>query len=217
MRRTATLLGVTLLAALTGIGVPDASAACDRCGEARALYEKGQAKDAIQILKKAVKSDKDSAEANGLLALCYYAAEKPKDAANAVPQFLRSSPTPAQFGEVRAAAVKAAQPLPANVHFARMDGIEKPLLLLFSHANYPQDAREFGVEADVVLDAVIGADGVATDIEIRRIGDWSMNQIVGFDEAAISALKRWRFFPALREGAPVPVKVTVVGIFRMVD
>jgi len=90
-----------------------------------------------------------------------------------------------------------------------------PLLLLFSHASYPPDAAEVGLGADVVLDGVVGTDGVATDIEPRRVGDWAMKQIVGFDDAAISALKRWRFFPALRDGVPVTVKVTVLGIFQM--
>lgn len=212
------LVARLILVALGSIvATADAPAACEHCAEARALYQGGRAKDAIQILKKELKADKSSAEAAGLLGLCFYSIDKPKDAVNAVSQFLRSSPTPELIAEVREVAAKAAQPLPANVLFELPSGMKPPLLLLYSQASYPPDAANVGLGADVVLDGVVGTDGVATDIEPRRVGDWVMKQTVGFDDAAISALKRWRFFPALRDGVPVKVRVTVLGIFQIVE
>jgi TonB family protein len=152
------------------------------------------------------------------MVMCALDLGKQNDAGAALPRFLGNQPTPEQIAEVRAVVAKAAAPPPSrNVVVRAPDGTEPPILLVYSGAAYPPDAREFGIGGSVRLDAIIGVDGTAKRIEMRPDGNWAALQQLGFEEAAVSAVKRWRFFPALLDGRPVDAELTVVGIFEMVE
>src|SRR5262249_41122369 len=54
---------------------------------------------------------------------------------------------------------------------------------------YPQIARARGIEGQVVLSAVVGRDGaIENDVTVVR-------SMPGLDEAAVTALRHWRFTP----------------------
>jgi TonB family protein len=72
-----------------------------------------------------------------------------------------------------------------------------PRLLLASHFN-----------ARVTLRAVVDANG-----DVRDVGVVS-SQNVSFSNAAMDAVKKWKFDPARREGCAVPVALTVNVEFR---
>lgn len=190
---------------------------CERCADARALYDAGKAKEAVPILKKEVKAKHAPAEAAGLLAMCLIKIGKRQDAGFAVNQFLRAHPTPAQIAEVHAVAAESAGPLPHGVRFEVPEGVDPPLLLSFSPASYPAPTGDRGLGGSVVLDATVGVEGIATAVTTKPLGAWSETQVIGIEDAATGALRLWRFFPALRDGAPVPVHVTVTGIFDIAE
>src|SRR5579859_7197127 len=55
-------------------------------------------------------------------------------------------------------------------------------------------------EAQVVLDITIGADGMVTAAAV-------LSGEAPFAEAAVRAVRAWRFEPALRDGRPVPARI----------
>jgi len=69
---------------------------------------------------------------------------------------------------------------------------------------YPERARKKGITGRVVLSLLIDAGGSVQDVRVTE------SQPAGvFDEAAVSAVKTWRFKPALYEGRPVSIRVTL--------
>jgi periplasmic protein TonB len=66
---------------------------------------------------------------------------------------------------------------------------------------YTDAAKAAGVEGTVVLDLVVGADGVPREITVVK------GLPHGLTEAAIATLGKCRFTPGERDGAPVPVRL----------
>jgi D-alanyl-D-alanine dipeptidase len=89
------------------------------------------------------------------------------------------------------------------------DVFSRPSLLQHSDAEYTKKARREHIEGTVVLSIVVDADGMPTDIQVKRSLGY------GLDEEAIKAVKLWRFEPAKKDGAAVPVKVGVEINFRI--
>jgi TonB family protein len=79
-----------------------------------------------------------------------------------------------------------------NVQAAKLIHKEDPV--------YPPDLRDQGVEAVVRLRAIISKDGVPQSLTVLNP---SVNQ--EFVNAAIDALRQWRFTPALLNGEPIEV------------
>jgi len=88
-------------------------------------------------------------------------------------------------------------------------GVEPPRLLQQHEATYPPPAKEAGLEADVVLELLVGADGkVADSVVVEPAGH-------GFDEAAREASLHFLFAPALRDGRPVAALIHYRYLFRI--
>ncbi|GMV44096.1 MAG: TonB-dependent receptor [Myxococcales bacterium] len=80
--------------------------------------------------------------------------------------------------------------------------IRLPELLDFQEATYPPEALAEGVEADVLLQLDVDADGGVTAVEVLEpVG------LYGFDEAAVEAARAFRFRPAESASGPVPVRI----------
>ena len=85
----------------------------------------------------------------------------------------------------------------------RVGGNVRPPTKLFDvKAVYPDKARGAGVRGSVILEITIGTDGAVTDARVLR-------SIPLLDEAALQAVRQWRFDPTLLNGVPVPVILTV--------
>ena len=80
--------------------------------------------------------------------------------------------------------------------------IRAPKRLVNVPPRYPDDAVQAKVQGVVVLDVVVGADGVPTDVQVSK-------GVPMLDAAAIEAVRQWRYEPTLMNGAPVPVAMTV--------
>ena len=73
---------------------------------------------------------------------------------------------------------------------------------------YPRLAQEARVEGLVILEAVIGVDGRVQDVRVLRSKPL-------LDQAAMDAVRQWRFTPTLLNGVPVPVILTVTVDFKL--
>jgi protein TonB len=69
---------------------------------------------------------------------------------------------------------------------------------------YPKHAQREKRVATVVLAYVIRKDGSVGDVEVVS----STGHGCGFEEAAIAAVKSWRYRPATRNGEPVEIHAT---------
>ncbi len=121
--------------------------------------------------------------------------------------------TPAQLPEN----ANSAAPLPKRVVPARViynlkmtKGITEPLPAYQPKPAYTQEARDAKIEGTVVLEAVIGADGMVSDFKVLKALGY------GLDESAIDTIGRyWRFSPALLNGQPVNVRASIEVSFRL--
>jgi TonB family protein len=73
---------------------------------------------------------------------------------------------------------------------------------------YPDLAVEARVQGVVILEVLVGADGVPRDVEVLR-------SIPLLEAAAIEAVSAWRWNPYVMLGRPVPFRVTVTVSFRL--
>lgn len=88
--------------------------------------------------------------------------------------------------------------------------ITAPRLLTQTKPRYTPDALERRIQGSVWLDVVVSRDGRAAEVRVARSLDPG-----GLDEAAITAVREWRFEPGRAAGAPVDVLVTVVMEFSI--
>lgn len=77
------------------------------------------------------------------------------------------------------------------------DDFEPPLKLYAPPPSYPPSDWVAAVEGDVVVQAAISETGQVTGVEILQ------GLTAGLNQAAVEALKRWRFRPATRQGKAV--------------
>ena len=73
---------------------------------------------------------------------------------------------------------------------------------------YPAIARAGGITGLVILEAVIDATGSVQDVRVLR-------PVPLLDDAAVDAVRQWRFTPTLLNGQPIPVIMTVTVSFSL--
>jgi protein TonB len=93
---------------------------------------------------------------------------------------------------------------------ANSAGITEPVPLERPAPEYPDEAKKNKVEGVVVLDVVIGADGGIVEVAVLEDPDPRLTQ------SAISAVKRWKFRPALDpNGKAVSVHSAITLRFKL--
>jgi protein TonB len=114
-----------------------------------------------------------------------------------------------------AATLGSAQPAASSVAAAASAPLTErevdvgPRLLAGPPAAYPASAEAAGVEASVPVELVIDTRGaVQSAVALGRVG-------YGLDEAALAAVRAYRFVPARRHGAPVAVRMRWVVRFEL--
>ncbi|MCM2257119.1 MAG: energy transducer TonB [Vicinamibacteria bacterium] len=73
---------------------------------------------------------------------------------------------------------------------------------------YPDIAKQARVQGIVILEATVDARGHVSDVRVLR-------GIPLLDQAAIDAVRQWRYQPTLMNGIPVPVILTVTVNFKL--
>jgi protein TonB len=87
-------------------------------------------------------------------------------------------------------------------------GIRTPQKILYVAPVYPTVARAARVKGIVIIEATIDENGTVESARVLK-GEPLLNQ------AALDAVRQWRFTPALLSGVPVPVVMTVTVDFRL--
>lgn len=86
--------------------------------------------------------------------------------------------------------------------------IKEPVKVHHVPPVYPRIALESKIEGVVILEAVIDADGSVRDVRVLRSAPL-------LDQAAIDAVRKWRFTLTLLNGVPVPIIMTVTVRFSL--
>ncbi len=76
---------------------------------------------------------------------------------------------------------------------------------------YPQDARRKGVQGKVLVKVLVKTDGSPQSVDIA-----SSSGHTALDEAALDAVKQWRFIPAKQKGKSVQASVIVPVEFKII-
>ena len=103
-----------------------------------------------------------------------------------------------------AAAVQAQQTPPA----AGSDGVPVPRRVRSVQPAYPPEAAAAGLRGIVILELTIDTAGKVTDVRVVR-------SVPPFDEAAVTAARRWEYEPSVVGGHPSPVRLTVPVTFSL--
>jgi protein TonB len=109
------------------------------------------------------------------------------------------APTPAPTSPVAA----AAEPTQARFDAAYLDN-PKP--------SYPALSRRSGEQGKVMLRVQVSASGLPTDVQLHAGSGFSR-----LDNAALDAVRRWKFVPARLGSEPVAASVLVPIVFSLKD
>lgn len=93
-----------------------------------------------------------------------------------------------------------------DIYFVAFD--ERPEVKSKVDAPYPPLAKKAGIEGTVIVVAYINVGGTVDKVEIGK-------SIPGLDDAALKAVRRWVFTPAMQRDRPVPVRIAVPVTFRL--
>jgi TonB family protein len=106
----------------------------------------------------------------------------------------------------------SAEPLieeaPDDEKIAEVQGIRLPRPYRRLRPEYPRTAARAEAEATVDLTVDVGADGEVGEIQIVRWAGF------GLDDSAVATVRQLHFFPALKNGTPVPMRVLLRYNFR---
>ena len=86
--------------------------------------------------------------------------------------------------------------------------IKAPTRLSYADPVYPTIAIAAKIDGMVILEATIDETGVVRDVKVLR-------SIPMLDQAAMDAVKRWRYTPTLLNGVAVPILLTVTVTFSL--
>ncbi len=86
--------------------------------------------------------------------------------------------------------------------------VQQAKLIEQSRPLYPSEAKELGLQGTVELQAVIGKDGRIKNVELVS-GECLLA------EAAMEAVRKWRYTPTLLVGQPVEVVTTIQVVFNL--
>ena len=105
--------------------------------------------------------------------------------------------------------VEPPPPPPAPTVPVRLStGMQAPRKIVDVTPAYPGMARTARVEGVVILEAVIDAAGRVESVHVLR-------SIPLLDQAAMDAVRQWKFTPTLLNGTPVPIVMTVTVNFTL--
>jgi len=102
-------------------------------------------------------------------------------------------------------AVDPPQPKTARPGF---QGIREPKRIAYVAPEYPEIARLSRVEGTVILEAVLDVTGRVQSVRVLK-------SVALLDDAAIRAVRQWRYTPTELNGVPVQVLMTITVNFQL--
>jgi TonB family protein len=115
---------------------------------------------------------------------------------------------------LRAAGAAGAAAVPAqaqDVVDGKAPGVTLPKVVTEVNPKYTPEAMQARIQGSLEVSAIVRTDGTPRDVKITR----SLDEQYGLDKEAVAALTQWRFEPGLKDGKPVPVRITVLMEFRL--
>ena len=98
---------------------------------------------------------------------------------------------------------------PENDGTLRVGGVIKPPTKIVNVAPiYPQEAKDARVQGVIIIETVVDEAGAVKEA-------WVLKSIPLLDEAALEAVRQWRYEPTLMNGVPRPVRMTVTVNFTL--
>jgi TonB family protein len=97
---------------------------------------------------------------------------------------------------------------PEDEKAAEVQGIRLPRPYRRLRPEYPESAARADAEATVDVAVDVGADGEVGEIQIVRWAGF------GLDETTIATVRQLHFFPAMKNGTPIPMRVLLRYNFR---
>jgi TonB family protein len=88
-------------------------------------------------------------------------------------------------------------------------GVSAPKVTYQPDPEYSEEARKAKYQGVCALSLIVGPDGKPRDVRVAR----SLG--LGLDEKAIEAVNQWKFEPAMKDGKPVAVAISVEVTFRL--
>lgn len=100
-----------------------------------------------------------------------------------------------------------------EIHLPGINDVTEPVIDQSSRIlpRYPEAARRAGVEGQVILQALINADGSVGSVQVLR----EVPPRIGFGPAAMEAVSKWRYRPGTLHGRAVVVQVTITVQFSL--
>jgi len=99
-------------------------------------------------------------------------------------------------------------PPPQKLARVGFQGIREPKKVFNVLPEYPVFARQAGVQGAVILEAVLDENGNVKSVRV-------LTSKPLLDDAAIRAVRQWRYTPTLLNGIPVPVLMTITVNFQL--
>jgi protein TonB len=101
-------------------------------------------------------------------------------------------------------------PPPPQPRLVRVgQGVREPKRIVNVQPDYPEFAKRAQVEGVVILEAVIDVTGNVDQVRVLR-------SVPLLNDAAIRAVKQWKYTPTELNGVPVPVLMTITVNFSLV-
>jgi TonB family protein len=96
-----------------------------------------------------------------------------------------------------------------TVYSVKLGEVSSPRAINRENPEFSEWARLAHYQATGAISLVVDPSGLPRDLEIES------PQGLGLDEKSIEAVSKWKFEPGMREGQPVPVKITVELEFHL--
>ena len=97
---------------------------------------------------------------------------------------------------------------PTRQEPVRVSSLQRPTRVFSVDPAYPAAARAARIEGLVIIEAVIDTDGHVASARVLK-------SVALLDQAALDAVRQWRFTPTLLNGTAVPVVMTVTVNFAL--
>jgi TonB family protein len=91
------------------------------------------------------------------------------------------------------------------------DGVILPRVLKEVKPNYTADALQAKIRGGVQLELIVEPDGTTSHPVVVR----SLDQRYGLDDEAVKAAQQWRFSPALKDGQPIRIAISILLTFSI--
>jgi TonB family protein len=100
---------------------------------------------------------------------------------------------------------------PQQVVDGKDPGVTLPKVITEVKPQYTPEAMQARIQGTVILTTIVRTDGTPGDVAITT----SLDTEYGLDQQAVDSLSQWRFEPGVKDGKPVPVRISVEMRFTL--